>query len=319
MKAKLLYLVLGLALGAVVTAAIWIVNTPITPPAPAVDEQLVERLRRDAAEARNRAKLLEQANAELANELAASKMAATTAAPVTPGAPQLPALGSTNVNWRGLVTNLMTNEAVATGVSKMMVNGLKQRLEERLATLKLRLRLTDTQEQQLKSMIDQKLATAGDLTARMIQGKGTPEDQQTLRALYTDAQSEMQRVLTADQWTEYQAYQAEERQTRAESMANAELSRMGRELQLTDTQQEQVYRVLYAQAEKQLIETEAGGPANGDWAQYLQQQNDAKKAALQPVLTPEQLQAYDKIQSSRANWIRMFNPGGGGGFLPGGR
>jgi Spy/CpxP family protein refolding chaperone len=197
------------------------------------------------------------------------------------------------------------------------MGGLRQRLEGRLAALKLRLNLTEQQDQQLHGIIDQKLATAGDITARMIQNQGNPADQKALGALYAEAQTEMQQLLTPEQQTAYQQYTTEERQSNAERMASGELSRLQRDLQLTDEQQDQVFDVLYDQTLQQLQEAEAGGPANGDWAQSFQQRNAARKAALQSVLTPEQMQAYDKMQGARANWMRMFTPGGAGGF-PGG-
>ena len=303
MKAKLLYLILGLCLGAGVTLAFWkLYIPPEPPPAPVADEPTVRPSGKRAATPAPRPSRSQ------------APIAVPASAPI-PADGQPSAAGATNQDWRKLIAGVMTNEAFATGVSKMMTGGLRQRLEGRLATLKLRLNLTEPQEQQLRGLIDRKLATAGDITARMIQGKGAPADQQALGALYAEAQTEMQQVLTPEQWTAYQQYTTEERQSNAERMADGELSRLQRDMQLTDEQQDQVYSVLYDQTLQQLQEMEAGGPANGDWAQSFQRRNAARKAALQSVLTPEQMQAYDKVQGMRANWMRMFTPGGA---VPGG-
>lgn len=310
MNSKVLVLVLGVALGAVTAAAILMMQPPPAPPPPVIDETGLKRLRQDITEARNRAQMLESANAELSTELAKLRQPATPSAATSAGTATDPA--ATNLNWRSLISGVMTNEQFASAASKMMIGGMRQGLEQRLASLKLRLNLSEQQDQQFRAMVDRKLATATDLTTRMIQGKASKEDQQALGALYSEAKAEMQQILTPAQLAEYQKYETEERQARAQDMAGRELSRMQRDLQLTDTQAEQARTILTQQAEKQILDTEGGVPPSGDWAQYLQQHNESKKDALRTVLSPDQLQAYDKIQTSRMNWMRMFTPAAAG-------
>ena len=217
-------------------------------------------------------------------------------------------MNATNGNWQSQLSRVMTNDQFAAGISRMVLGGVRQQIAGRIAALKLRLKLTEQQEQQIQTMFDGKLAAASDVVTRMIQGKGTKDDTQALSTLYSQGRAEVQKILSPEQWTEYAKYEAEQRQAAVQRMASGELRQMQGELQLSDAQQAQVREVLRQQAAQQLEETQGGLVPPADWAQYFEQRAQAKKEALRPVLTPEQLKKYERLDASRRSMVRQFLP-----------
>ena len=218
------------------------------------------------------------------------------------------ALETTNGNLQSQLSRVMTNEQFAGGISRMILGGVRQQIAGRITVLKQRLKLTEQQVQQIQAMFDGKLAAAGGVVTRMIQGKGTKADTQALSALLSEARAEAQRILSPEQWTEYVKFEAEQRQAAVQRMAGAELRRMQTELQLSDAQQAQVREVLRQQAAQQLEETQGGLVPPSDWAQYFEQRAQTKKEALRPVLSPEQLEKYERMEASRRSVVRQFLP-----------
>jgi hypothetical protein len=259
---------------------------------------------------------VEQANVALSSELAKLQQEAADRKAARS------AVGSTargeKQDWGALWQSMRTNEAVVAGLNKMVQTGLRHQVEARLATLKLRLKLTDDQDRQLRTLADAKLATAGDLAARAMQGKASREELEAARSLYTDARSEMQQVLTAEQWADYQKYETEQQDAQAQTYANVELLRLQTALQLDQQQQEKVFSVLYQEA-KQSLDPATGGNPFGGWGGNWARSAETRSEALKPILTPEQFDAYQKLNAQRAEAMRLWhgggtaNGGGGGG------
>jgi hypothetical protein len=85
--------------------------------------------------------------------------------------------------------------------------------------------------------------------------------------------------------------QADDKKNMAETMANTELSSIQNSLQLSETQKDQVFSALL-----QL----QNNPGSGD----LEAQAEAKKAALQPLLTPAQFDTYSKYIDSQTQMMK---------------
>ena len=192
-----------------------------------------------------------------------------------------------------------TNPATATqageerGLGHFMIDGIRQRVETKLADLKLRLHLTDQQMQQASQMIEQRLTQATPLVAKIFEGKDSTEINEALATLYDGAQADLQQLLSAEQWAEYQQAQTEDRQSQAERMAAADLEQLKGSLQLTDQQFEAAYAALSQYSFEFLQQTQSGLRPPADLPQYVQQTAQAKEDALRPVLTPDQFQKYD--------------------------
>jgi hypothetical protein len=178
-------------------------------------------------------------------------------------------------------------------LGRSMLDGIRQRVTAKFSDLKVRLRLTDQQIQQALQMIEERLTQAAPLVDKIFDGKDSKEINVALAALYDGAQADLQQMLSAEQWAEYQKAQAEERQTQADHMAAADLDRLKASLQLTDQQAETAYAALYQSSLDFLQQTQSGLRPPADLSQFVQQTAQAKVDGLRPVLTAEQFEKYD--------------------------
>lgn len=247
---------------------------------------------------------LRRENAELKEQLQAYQAAAPTPAPpATPTAPVDENPASPFAAFFGDGSD--TNRAKA--VERMMRTVVEQQVEMKVSALKLRLKLTDEQEQAVRALFNEQMGQGVELGTKMLQGKLSKEDMAKASEKPADFRSELKELLTPEQWTAYEAYEVEERKNQAQMMANAELMQMQQMLQLTDAQQDEVFRVLYDVSEQRLTEAPQAGHASSP-GQALQQMNAAKKEALRKVLTPEQFQSYEKFLKSQEDMIKSMMP-----------
>ncbi len=82
-------------------------------------------------------------------------------------------------------------------------------------------------------------------------------------------------------------------------MANSEMLQMQSMLQLDQSQQDRVYNALYDLSLKQMTPAADGTGAPKD----INQAFDAKVDALRPILTPDQLQSYQKFIDSQRQMV----------------
>src|SRR5439155_12317205 len=131
--------------------------------------------------------------------------------------------------------------------------------------------------------------------SKMMNGKMSKEDVEKQKTSVSDTKAQIKELLTAEQQAEYEKFQVEERQTQAQMVANVEVPQLQLMLQLTQAQQDQVFQILYQQAEQNLNQTDGGTRVPMDWQQMI----DVKKEALRAVLTPEQFKSYEKYIESQ--------------------
>ena len=190
-----------------------------------------------------------------------------------------------NANNGGLFSN-RTVMAAGMQMAKAMQ---QQKMETKMAGLKLRLHLTDDQVQAIQDLMDKQIQFQQDLTEKMVAGNMSPADMGKAAAAAgppPNWESQMQGILTPDQSTAFQAYQDDEKKAAFETQANSELSQIQSTLQLSDDQKDKVFTVLYQQKAQ---------PASGSY----DDRQAATKAAMQAVLTPEQFDAYGKYMDSQ--------------------
>jgi len=176
--------------------------------------------------------------------------------------------------------NVMT--AVISGV-------MKQQMDMKMAGLKSRLNLSPDQEKAVQALLDKQAQVAQDLAQKMMDGASPDDLKQAAKDQSGDAlnlDKQLQGILTPDQQAEYKNMQADDSKNQAETMANLQLSSIQGTLQLSDDQKDKVFNALLK-----------AGPGSSD---------DAKKAALQPILTPEQFDAYSKQLATQAEMVQSF-------------
>jgi hypothetical protein len=115
-------------------------------------------------------------------------------------------------------------------------------------------------------------------------------------------------LLSPDQKDAYQSYQKEEAAHNARLTANNELMQLHTTLGLTPEQQDRAFAALYDVTFNQL--TGSAKPPPGDQLAGMQWMLDQKSNALQPILTPSQLDSYRQQQAIQSKvmkdvWAKM--------------
>ena len=192
------------------------------------------------------------------------------------------------------------------GMSKMMAVAVRQQAEMKLAALKSRLHLTDEQAAAVQELLKKQADQSAEMASKMFEGKLTAEDMKSRPTLDFDGQ--LKQVLNADQWTGYQQYKTEEQQRQVQMASQAEVMQISSMLQLSAQQQEQVTSILQQQYQQMIAQqSDASMPTPGNF-QRMDQMLDTKKEALRAVLTPEQMQSYEKFVESQREMIKSMMP-----------
>jgi len=185
--------------------------------------------------------------------------------------------------------------------SKMMstlVNTVvKQQMDMKMTALKSRLNLSPEQEKAVQDIMDKQLEITQSLAGKMMDGsmsrdelKKEMQDQKDQNGDALNLDKQLANILTPDQQAQYQAMQADDKKNQIETQANMEFTTVQSSLQLSEDQKDPVFNALLKLNQS---------PPKGDFAA----QAEAKKAALQPLLTPAQFETYSK---SVDNQTEMF-------------
>lgn len=192
------------------------------------------------------------------------------------------------------------------GMSKMMAVAVRQQAEMKLAALKSRLHLTDEQAAAVQELLKKQTDQQVEMASKMFEGKLTQEEM-TARPKF-DFEGQLKQMLNADQWTGYEQYKVEEQQRNARMAGQMEAMQLSTVLQLSPQQQEQVGSLLQQQYQQIMAkQPDGGGTAPGNF-QMMDQMLDAKKEALRAVLTPEQMQSYEKFVEGQREMIKSMMP-----------
>jgi hypothetical protein len=233
--------------------------------------------------------------ARLRNELGTVKRAASSA----PAAAAPTAEPATNAK-----------PVLPTAMAVAMKAAVEQQTVGKLLRLKPRLNLTPEQEEGVRAILTRQAEQATAVAEKMFSGKLSREEMTSLQKGSTgDPEGEIKALLTPEQLTAYAEFKQEENVSNARLVANAELLQMQAAVGLTQEQQDKVYNALYDYT----VDTLNGKlgdipPGMSDPAAAMNWQFDRKVKALEPVLTPEQLEAYRKIQESQRKMIEGFLP-----------
>jgi len=197
------------------------------------------------------------------------------------------------------------NNPISDAMADAMKQSLEQHVEGRLSRMTASLHLTPEQTQAVRDILMRQARAMG---VGMQQGLSGRFDKKELTRLAKEAgnpDEQIKALLTPDQQAGYPSYQQEEAAHNAGRAANAELREMQSTLGLTSEQLDRVYAALYEVSFSQL----AGGTKRspGDTAgeaEAMQRAEDQKAKALEPVLTPTQLDKYRQQQAIRVKLVK---------------
>jgi len=194
------------------------------------------------------------------------------------------------------------------GMGKMIAVAVQQQAEMKLAALKSRLHLTDEQAAAVQELLRKQADQSAEMASKMFEGKLTPEDMSARPKL--DFEGQLKQVLNAEQWTGYQQFKTEEQRQQIQMASQAEMMQLSPMLQLSAQQQEQVGSILQQQYQQMIAQqSDTSMPTPGNF-QRMDQMLDTKKEALRAVLTPEQMQSYEKFVETQHEMIKSMLPQG---------
>jgi len=181
--------------------------------------------------------------------------------------------------------------------------------QQRLFVMQSRLNLTPDQTAKIKAAMDADNKARRDLMRSRFQNGGKVDPVAAAAANTLDAT--LASVLSPYQQTQYQQLQADEKASRAETSATAQVDGLMPLLQLTDSQKDQAMQSLY---QAQLTAPDPQSLiADPNAMTSLANQAQSTQAALAKVLNPGQLALYQREAQVTADALASFQGGRRGG------
>jgi len=204
-----------------------------------------------------------------------------------------------------LAQNKTQSSSNASVIEDAMKYAMEQQMEGRLSRMTASLGLTPEQVQAAREIL---MRQAKVMSAGMQQVFSGKYDKDTLTRMGKDAgdpDTQIKALLTPEQQAAYPAYRQEENVNNARMAANTELLQLHSTLALTPDQEDRVFAALYEVTLNQLnggVKPEPGNVAGAADAMVLAL--DQKTKALEPILTPDQLDKYRQQQSLQAKMLK---------------
>jgi hypothetical protein len=322
MKAPILFLIAGLAVG----AGVVLVANPMGDGDKSADAALAEATAR-----------IEALEAKLKEKGSGLEVPSISPSPVAPDKPHIAAAEDkkeeekpADADPRAAFANMMNSKEARSLMKQAMsafgnnserfVSGMVNRYKDSLGlsddqVSSITKRLAESAKKQQAAFaegLDNENKTVEELMRE--QGGGWQGQQEEMAAI-------LKEELTEDQYAQYEREQLVQQAQRVERQSQRELDRLNSKLELTETQQDQVFDSLVRtspgydasmQIEGVGATTQDAGSVDG-----AADQEAARQAAIRAVLTPEQAVKYDEDLANPAPASR-WGGGGFGGFGGGG-
>jgi hypothetical protein len=191
-----------------------------------------------------------------------------------------------------------SNNPVAGAMADAMKQALEQQVEGRLSRMTASLHLTPEQTQAARDILMRQSQAMAAGMQQAFSGKFDKEALTKMAKEAGDPEAQIEALLTPDQIAAYPGYKQDEAAHNASLAANTEMVQMQSTLDLTPEQLDQVYAALYELNFSQL--TGVTKPSSTNMAEAFQWILDQKAKALEPVLTPAQLDKYRQQLATQA-------------------
>jgi RNA polymerase sigma factor (sigma-70 family) len=191
---------------------------------------------------------------------------------------------------------------ISGAMADAMKLAMEQQVEGRLSRMTASLHLTPEQTQAAREVLTRQ---AQAMSAGMQQAFSGKYDKAELARLGKDtgnSDEQIKALLTPDQKAAYQTYQQEESAHTASMAAHSELVQLQSALGLSSEQEDRAFAALYEVNLNQL--NGSTKPASTSKAEAMQWALDQKAKALEPILTPTQLEGYRQQQAIQAKLIK---------------
>jgi RNA polymerase sigma factor (sigma-70 family) len=193
-------------------------------------------------------------------------------------------------------TNLLSG-----AMADAMKQAMQQQVEGRLSRMTASLHLTPEQAQAAREILSKQAQLMSAGMQQVFSGK-FDKDELAKLGKGSDPDEQIKALLTPDQQAAYQGYQHEEAAHNARQAANAELLQLESSLSLSPEQEDRVFAALYDVNFNQL--TGSTKPSAGTKVDAMQWALEEKAKALEPLLTPAQLENYHQQQAIQVKLMR---------------
>jgi hypothetical protein len=194
--------------------------------------------------------------------------------------------------------------AFATARIALLKKAFAQRLEGDLSGLTARLHLTLEQSQAVRDILGRH--ARADLAEReqLYGGKYDKDEADRLKKEAGDKDAQIQALLTPDQKAAWPDYKQDVAAKDARWMASTQMTRLQSELDLTSEQADRAFAALYQfRLDRRTGKVNSG--AKDDVEDFVWQLDQETKA-LEPILTPTQLESFRQFQAAQAKSARDF-------------
>jgi RNA polymerase sigma factor (sigma-70 family) len=196
--------------------------------------------------------------------------------------------------------------SVSSAMGEAMKNAMEQQYEGRLSRMTADLRLTPDQVAAARKILMRQADAMAKNMQQTMSGHFNKEEMLKTAKEGGNPDEEIQALLTPEQKADYQTYKNDEASHTASMGANSELVQMQSSLDLTQKQLDPVYGALYQLSYDQ-ITGHSTPPPGTQLANITQWQIDQKLKALEPILTPAQMETYRQQLAEQAKLAKIIN------------
>ncbi len=194
-------------------------------------------------------------------------------------------------------TNLISG-AMAEGIKQAM----EQQVEGRLSRMTASLHLTPDQAQAARDILSRQAQAMSTGMQQVFSGKYDKEQLLQLGKNAGNPDEQIKALLSPEQSALYPTYQQEEAAYNARMTANSELLQLQSALGLTPEQEDRAFAALY---EASLHELNGDAkPTATNQVEAMQWVLEQKAKALEPVLTPTQMESYRQQQATQLKLVK---------------
>ena len=206
-----------------------------------------------------------------------------------------------------------TNAQWVNGAVDLLKGAANFQAKAQIARAKERLNLSTNQENAIRGIVDNAIATGNENLRRVLSGSARADEVPSTEQWGAALEQQILSQLTPDQQAAYQKYKQEDQSATARLTANDELLRIQSSLRLSQEQQDQMFKILYVQAlngADPSTASPAGRPA--DPLAAFQWQVAEKLKAAESVLTPAQMATYRDMQQGSLDFVKWLATLGAG-------